>query len=90
MAPSVMEVESWIAEDKVELVSMQFTDVMGIVKNVAIPKSQLKDALTYGVWFDGSSIEGFARVCLMNGVDELGFLLQQAPAIERYEAARTY
>ena len=35
-------------------------------------------------------IEGFARVCLMNGVDELGFLLQQAPAIERYEAARTY
>lgn len=33
-------------------------------------------------------IEGFARVCLMNGVDELGFLLQQAPAIERYEQAR--
>ena len=33
-------------------------------------------------------IEGFARVCLMNGVDELGFLLQQAAAIERYEAAR--
>jgi 3-isopropylmalate/(R)-2-methylmalate dehydratase small subunit len=35
-------------------------------------------------------IEGFARVCLMNGVDELGFLLQQAPAIERYEAARPF
>ena len=35
-------------------------------------------------------IEGFARVCLMNGVDELGFLLQQAPAIERYEQARTF
>ncbi len=33
-------------------------------------------------------IEGFARVCLLNGVDELGFLLQQAPAIERYEATR--
>jgi len=32
-------------------------------------------------------IEGFARYCLLNGVDELGFLLQQAPAIERYEAA---
>ncbi len=31
-------------------------------------------------------IEGFARVCLLNGVDELGFLLQQAPAIARYEA----
>jgi len=35
-------------------------------------------------------IEGFARVCLLNGVDELGFLLQQAPAIERYEAARSF
>ncbi|MBM0105694.1 3-isopropylmalate dehydratase small subunit [Steroidobacter sp. S1-65] len=35
-------------------------------------------------------IEGFARVCLLNGVDELGFLLQQAPAIERYEAARMF
>ncbi|HKS56391.1 MAG TPA: 3-isopropylmalate dehydratase small subunit [Steroidobacteraceae bacterium] len=30
-------------------------------------------------------IEAFARYCLLNGVDELGFLLQQAPAIERYE-----
>ena len=35
-------------------------------------------------------IEGFARVCLLNGVDELGFLLQQAPAIERYEASRAF
>ncbi len=60
--PSVREVESWVDEDKVELLSMQFTDVMGMVKNVAIPKSQLHDALTHGVWFDGSSIEGFARI----------------------------
>lgn len=35
-------------------------------------------------------VEGFARVCLLNGVDELGFLLQQAPAIERYESARAF
>jgi len=32
-------------------------------------------------------IEGFARYCLLNGVDELGFLLKQSPAIERYESA---
>jgi len=31
------------------------------------------------------SIEGFARYCLLNGTDELGFLLQQVPAITRYE-----
>jgi 3-isopropylmalate/(R)-2-methylmalate dehydratase small subunit len=35
-------------------------------------------------------IEGFARTCLMNGVDELGYLLQQAPAIERYEATHVF
>jgi 3-isopropylmalate/(R)-2-methylmalate dehydratase small subunit len=33
-------------------------------------------------------IEAFARYCLLNGVDELGFLLQQAGAIERYEQTR--
>ncbi len=33
-------------------------------------------------------IESFARYCLMNGVDELGYLLSQTPAIERYEQAR--
>jgi 3-isopropylmalate/(R)-2-methylmalate dehydratase small subunit len=32
-------------------------------------------------------IERFARYCLLNGIDELGYLLQQAPAIARYEAA---
>ena len=40
---------------------------------------------------DGSAaaftVDAFSRYCLMNGVDELGFLLKQAPAIERYEAA---
>jgi 3-isopropylmalate/(R)-2-methylmalate dehydratase small subunit len=32
-------------------------------------------------------VEAFSRYCLLNGVDELGFLLQQAGAIERYEQA---
>jgi 3-isopropylmalate/(R)-2-methylmalate dehydratase small subunit len=33
-------------------------------------------------------IEAFSRYCLMNGIDELGYLLGQLPAIERYEQAR--
>ena len=33
-------------------------------------------------------IEGFARYCLMNGVDELGFLLERMPQIEAFERAR--
>jgi 3-isopropylmalate/(R)-2-methylmalate dehydratase small subunit len=34
-------------------------------------------------------IEAFSRYCLMNGIDELGYLLGQAAAIERYETARS-
>ena len=36
----------------------------------------------------GFPVEAFSRYCLMNGIDELGYLLGQAPAIERFEAAR--
>ena len=49
-------------EDKVRFVNLQFTDLMGIVKSVAIPLHQFEDACLNGKWFDGSSIEGFARI----------------------------
>ncbi len=49
-------------ELKVEFVRLQFTDIFGIIKNVAIPVDQLQKALQGGLMFDGSSIEGFARV----------------------------
>ncbi len=51
-----------VREDNIKYVSLQFTDVTGSVKSVDIPPSRLKDALEDGVWFDGSSVEGFARV----------------------------
>jgi glutamine synthetase len=47
---------------KVRFVNLQFTDLMGIVKSVAIPLHQFEDACINGKWFDGSSIEGFARI----------------------------
>ncbi|MGB9755144.1 type I glutamate--ammonia ligase [Roseiflexus castenholzii] len=50
------------AERNVEFVSLQYTDIVGMVKNVTIPISELPDCLDHGVWFDGSSLEGFARV----------------------------
>ncbi len=50
------------AERNVEFVSLQYTDIVGMVKNVTIPVSELPDCLDHGVWFDGSSLEGFARV----------------------------
>ena len=42
-------------------IDLQFTDVMGAVKTVTIPASQLADAVDHGTWFDGSSVESFAR-----------------------------
>jgi glutamine synthetase len=46
----------------VRFVSLQFTDIMGVVKNVHIPFHKFEDAVDHGLWFDGSSIEGFARI----------------------------
>jgi glutamine synthetase len=48
--------------DDVKFISLQFTDVTGGVKSVDIPRSQLQKALEEGIWFDGSSVEGFARI----------------------------
>ncbi|WP_322814032.1 type I glutamate--ammonia ligase [Chloroflexus sp.] len=51
-----------IEADQVAFINLQFTDVLGIGKTVTIPVEELPDALDHGVWFDGSSIEGFARM----------------------------
>jgi glutamine synthetase len=51
-----------VKEDAVKFVSLQFTDVTGAVKSVDIPVARLSDALQDGIWFDGSSVEGFARI----------------------------
>jgi glutamine synthetase len=56
------EVLSRIKEDGVKFVSFQFTDVTGAVKSVDSPISQLEGFLENGVWFDGSSVEGFSRI----------------------------
>lgn len=46
----------------VRFVRLQFTDILGVNKNVEIPASQLRKALEGDILFDGSSIEGFVRV----------------------------
>ncbi|MBO9367231.1 MAG: type I glutamate--ammonia ligase [Chloroflexi bacterium] len=51
-----------VREDNVKFISLQFTDVTGAVKSVDMPVSRLEVALEEGVWFDGSSVEGFARI----------------------------
>jgi len=52
-----------VKKDKVKFIQLQFSDLFGIVKSLTIPASQLESTMEKGAWFDGSSIEGFARIC---------------------------
>ena len=49
-------------EDNVKYIRLQFTDILGTIKNVEIPVSQLPKAIDNKMMFDGSSIEGFVRI----------------------------
>ncbi|KLU38797.1 MAG: type I glutamate--ammonia ligase [Limnochordia bacterium] len=49
-------------EEKVELVRLQFTDILGTTKNITISAQQLGKALDNQIMFDGSSIQGFVRI----------------------------
>ena len=49
-----------VEEEDVAFIRLQFTDIFGDLKNVAITSSQIEKALDNKIMFDGSSIEGFA------------------------------
>jgi len=49
-------------EEKIRFLRLQFTDILGINKNVEVPESQFVKALDGEIMFDGSSIEGFVRI----------------------------
>ncbi|MBS1263657.1 MAG: Glutamine synthetase [Methanonatronarchaeales archaeon] len=51
-----------VESDGIDFVGLQFTDILGIVKSVAIPSEQVEKALDEGIAFDGSSIDGFVRI----------------------------
>lgn len=51
-----------VEEEDVEFLRLQFTDIFGTLKNVAVTSSQLEKALNNKCMFDGSSIEGFVRI----------------------------
>lgn len=56
------DIKRIIEEENVEFIRLQFTDVFGQLKNIAITASHLDTALDNKCMFDGSSIEGFARI----------------------------
>lgn len=51
-----------VEEEDVEFIRLQFTDIFGMLKNIAITSSQLEKALDNRCMFDGSAIEGFVRI----------------------------
>ncbi len=51
-----------VEEQNVKFIRLQFTDIFGVLKNIAIPAEQLPKALDGEIQFDGSSIEGFVRI----------------------------
>lgn len=56
------DINSLVKEQEVNFIRLQFTDILGTIKNVEIPVSQLDKALDNKMMFDGSSIEGFVRI----------------------------
>lgn len=59
---SKKEILNSARRENVEFVQLQFTDLNGILKGVTIPISKLEGVLEDGLWFDGSSVEGFMRI----------------------------
>ncbi len=56
------DIIKFVEEGDVEFIRMQFTDVFGRLKNVAITASQIEKAVNNEIMIDGSSIEGFVRI----------------------------
>jgi glutamine synthetase len=48
--------------ERVKFMRLQFSDILGTIKNVEVPDRQFEEALDGGIMFDGSSIEGFVRI----------------------------
>lgn len=51
-----------VSAGRCQFVELQFTDVGGALKGVALPASQVREVLEFGHWFDGSALEGNARL----------------------------
>ena len=60
--PTGAEILKIADEENVRFLRLQFTDIMGVLKNVEVPRSQFEKAIDGQIMFDGSSIEGFVRI----------------------------
>ncbi len=58
----VQKILEKVKKDDIKFITLQFTDLLGVIKELILPVEELEDASRDGVWFDGSSVEGFARI----------------------------
>ncbi|MGD9034320.1 MAG: glutamine synthetase, partial [Desulfobacteraceae bacterium] len=56
------DVREVVKDRDISFIQFWFTDVLGVLKSFAITPSELEEGMTEGMGFDGSSIEGFARI----------------------------
>lgn len=62
MSYTVEDILNIAKENKIKFIRLQFTDIFGQMKNIAITENMFQKVLTEGQMFDGSSIEGFVRI----------------------------
>jgi len=56
------QIKKEIQKENVSFVYLQFSDLTGQLKNVVVDAGRIGEVIENGVWFDGSSVEGFARI----------------------------
>ncbi len=59
---SKQEIMQTVKKEGIKFIQMQFMDILGTVKNVTIPTTKLEKALDEGIFFDGSSVLGYATI----------------------------
>ncbi|MBI5957649.1 MAG: glutamine synthetase [Chloroflexi bacterium] len=77
MDDKAREILEIVKAEGVQFVDLQFTDIFGATKSLTLPGGGLEEALERGIWFDGSSIQGFARI------EESDMFLQPDPVTFR-------
>ena len=56
------DVRRIVRDHRISFIQFWFTDVLGVLKSFAVTPNELEEGLTEGMGFDGSSVEGFARI----------------------------
>ncbi|MHA2029368.1 MAG: type I glutamate--ammonia ligase [Candidatus Kariarchaeaceae archaeon] len=74
MAITKDQIFAQVDEYNIRSISLQFTDIFGVLKHTTVPTKRLEEVMVDGVWFDGSSIKGFMRI------SESDMLLQPDPS----------